>query len=213
MNQYKTIGTLLAFIAVISVASAGVLYVRGHASQSSTDAAASNTTQPGAGTSALQGSTATQNQPEGQMQPQTPSVLSGSQIASQQSTNVANNVSPAGVGGYSTAAQLSGANSTTTPLVVTVIAQQHPTVVAGIENSIAPGTPQTTLQDNTVAANWALQLWTDNTGGGEALLKYDPAKKQYVLVSWGGGAWSVDGLVEEGVPAATAATLLKNLNI
>ena len=48
-------------------------------------------------------------------------------------------------------------------------------------------------------------------GGGEALLSYDTKYNQWNIVSWGGGAWSIDGLVEEGVQRDVAVGLLAHM--
>ncbi len=62
-----------------------------------------------------------------------------------------------------------------------------------------------------VTEEWALQDWVGDETGGEALLKYDAETKVWVVVDSGGGAWSVEGLVQLGVPEAVAVSLLSNL--
>ncbi len=71
---------------------------------------------------------------------------------------------------------------------------------------------QTTLHDTVISGDYALQSWRDSDFGGEALLKYDSVSEQWNLVTWGGGAWSVDGLVQfEGVPQDVATTLVAGM--
>ena len=70
---------------------------------------------------------------------------------------------------------------------------------------------QVTLGTNVVVGDYSLQLWTDPHGGGEALLKYDSTQNKWILVSWGGGAWSADELVAEGVPQNMAVALLAGM--
>ena len=70
---------------------------------------------------------------------------------------------------------------------------------------------QVTLGTNIVVDTYSLQLWTDPHGGGEALLTYDTTQNKWTVVSWGGGAWSVESLVGEGVPHNTATALLAGM--
>ncbi|OGC87793.1 hypothetical protein A3D70_00625 [Candidatus Adlerbacteria bacterium RIFCSPHIGHO2_02_FULL_54_18] len=67
------------------------------------------------------------------------------------------------------------------------------------------------LYQTVVSGSYALQEWRGDTVGGEALLKFDTIQNEWVIVSPGGGAWSVDGLVEMGVPQAIAAGLLSGM--
>lgn len=83
-------------------------------------------------------------------------------------------------------------------------------VAATLRSKIADGEP-TTLYGNVVVENYALQVWGNPVGGGQALLKRDSVQGQWVLVSWGGGAWSAEGLVEQGVPQEVAASLVANV--
>lgn len=64
------------------------------------------------------------------------------------------------------------------------------------------------LYGTTVVAAYALQEWGDENKGGEALFKYDPSQG-WVLLSMGGGAWSVSGLVQLfNVPQNVAEQLI-----
>ncbi len=65
-----------------------------------------------------------------------------------------------------------------------------------------------TLGQTVIVAGYALQLWSGDNTGGEGLLRYDVAKSQWVVITDGGGAWSVDGLVGFGVLRNTAESLL-----
>lgn len=59
---------------------------------------------------------------------------------------------------------------------------------------------------------YALQVWGADDMGGEALLMYDSTNNEWNFVSWGGGAWSAEGLTRsEGVPQDTAEALLGGL--
>ncbi len=62
-----------------------------------------------------------------------------------------------------------------------------------------------------VAHPYALQTWSDQNTGGEALLE-QASSTGWSLVSYGGGAWDVLGLMEQGVPRANAELLVTALN-
>jgi hypothetical protein len=66
-----------------------------------------------------------------------------------------------------------------------------------------------TLGKLTVVDGYALQNWSDENMGGQALLRFSPSSGTWVLVSMGGGAWDADSLAAEGVPRAVAALLVK----
>lgn len=70
------------------------------------------------------------------------------------------------------------------------------------------GSNKLTLDEPVVSSNYAIQTWSDENKGGQALLKYVPSQG-WVLVTMGGGAWSVEDLTKVGVPKATAEQLLK----
>lgn len=65
-----------------------------------------------------------------------------------------------------------------------------------------------TPKETTVVSPYALQVWTDSLGGGEALLLF--TSSGWKLISMGGGAWSVEGLVAFGVPQEIAGQLIAN---
>ena len=73
-------------------------------------------------------------------------------------------------------------------------------------------------QDNTklgktvVEGEWALQNWVGDMMGGQALLRFSAASGRWTIVSAGGGAWSVEGLVGFGVPENVAISLLADLH-
>ena len=69
--------------------------------------------------------------------------------------------------------------------------------------------PLINIGSTTISANYALQLWYDENIGGEALLRFDNSTG-WQVVSLGGGAWSVDTLVEQGVPRSVAVGLVEN---
>lgn len=64
------------------------------------------------------------------------------------------------------------------------------------------------LENPVVSGEYALQNWSDENKGGQALLKYKEGKG-WILISMGGGAWSVSDLVQLGVSASSAKDLLK----
>lgn len=65
-----------------------------------------------------------------------------------------------------------------------------------------------TLDEPVVASQYAIQTWSDENKGGQALLHYKQGQG-WVLITMGGGAWSVDDLTKLGVPQETAKELLK----
>jgi len=71
-----------------------------------------------------------------------------------------------------------------------------------------PGAQAETLSTTVISGNYAVQLWSDTNEGGEALLTYDASADQWNLVTWGGGAWDVDGLVAVGVDQTDAQNLV-----
>lgn len=64
------------------------------------------------------------------------------------------------------------------------------------------------LDKPVISSNYAIQTWSDENKGGQALLKYDPTRG-WVLLTMGGGAWSVEDLTKLGVPKEVAVQLLK----
>ncbi|HEV8666543.1 MAG TPA: hypothetical protein VN665_01695 [Candidatus Paceibacterota bacterium] len=69
----------------------------------------------------------------------------------------------------------------------------------------------TKLYQTVIEGNYALQVYAGNVLGGEALLKYDQTQDKWILVDGGGGSWSINELVVEGVPRATATALLSDV--
>jgi hypothetical protein len=68
------------------------------------------------------------------------------------------------------------------------------------------------LRETVIADGYALQIWSGDVMGGQALLKYDTGSKRWVVVDLGGGAWSEDVLISFGVPRNTAQSLLEQLS-
>jgi hypothetical protein len=63
------------------------------------------------------------------------------------------------------------------------------------------------FSESTIVNNYALQVWSDENIGGEALLIYR-AGTGWEIISFGGGAWDVENLVQQGVPIETAQELI-----
>jgi hypothetical protein len=63
-------------------------------------------------------------------------------------------------------------------------------------------------EETVISGGYALQVWSGDTTGGVALLKYDSAKKGWIVASLGGGFWSVASLRKEGVPQKNVLALL-----
>ena len=68
---------------------------------------------------------------------------------------------------------------------------------------------QIVVETPVVSSGYALQTWSDENKGGQALLKYTPSKG-WVIVTMGGGVWNVAGLVSYGVPYTDAQKLIKD---
>ena len=82
-------------------------------------------------------------------------------------------------------------------------------IQSAFQNEIAPyNNDNVKMHETVTSGDYALQVWIGNNTGGEALLKYDSAQGRWVVLSGGGGAWSVGSLVAAGVPKDTAAILL-----
>ena len=64
------------------------------------------------------------------------------------------------------------------------------------------------LDEPVIASQYAIQTWSDENKGGQALLQYKQGQG-WVLVTMGGGAWNVDDLTKIGVPQEIAKELLK----
>lgn len=97
---------------------------------------------------------------------------------------------------------------TTLPNVPEPNAQTKEAVQLAFKNEIAPyDNDNTKLHETVIADQYALQVWIGDNFGGEALLKYDSTSGSWSVITDGGGAWSIDGLVQAGVPRTTATTL------
>ncbi len=103
-------------------------------------------------------------------------------------------------------------NPVTLPSIPEPSSQTKAAVQSAFESEIAPyNNDNVKLYDTAVVGSYALQLWRGTHTGGEGLLTYDSKKGGWVVITTGGGAWSVAGLVEAGVPQETASALLVNL--
>ncbi|MEK7068707.1 MAG: hypothetical protein AAB964_02745 [Patescibacteria group bacterium] len=88
-------------------------------------------------------------------------------------------------------------------------AEAQGAVKSTFEREVAAGHPDNLVTKNTVViGGWALQVWVGDVMGGEALFTFDTAESKWVLVDFGGGAWSVESLVRAGVPQDIAEALL-----
>lgn len=67
------------------------------------------------------------------------------------------------------------------------------------------------LYQTAISEGYALQSWKGDSIGGEALLKFDTAQNKWIIVDPGGGAWSVLGLVQMGVPQSAAESLVAGM--
>lgn len=91
--------------------------------------------------------------------------------------------------------------------------QSKAAVQSAFRSGIAPYvTDNVRLQQTVIAGEYALQVWTSDTMGGQALLKYNPTQGRWTFVTAGGGEWSVAGLVEAGVSQDIATTLLAGVS-
>lgn len=64
-----------------------------------------------------------------------------------------------------------------------------------------------TLYNTIIAGNYALQVWGDENKGGQALLQYKEGQG-WLILTMGGGAWDIEGLVGSGVPRVLAEELI-----
>ena len=101
-----------------------------------------------------------------------------------------------------------GQNATSTG----VPAEWKPIRAAFEEEIALEGNPDNTKLGRTaVVDEWALQNWVGDNMGGEALLRFSATSSRWILVSAGGGAWGLEGLMYYGVPQDVAVSLLFNL--
>lgn len=100
-----------------------------------------------------------------------------------------------------------------TTTIVPIDARSPEDVKAAFQNEIAPyNDDNVKLYETVVVGGWAIQAWMGDVRSGEALLKYEAAQSKWILVSGGGGVWTVESLVDDmGVPPATAEALLRGL--
>jgi hypothetical protein len=100
----------------------------------------------------------------------------------------------------------------TTPAPISQPGQgQSQEVVQQVFNAEVAGEDNIRLYKTVLHAGYALQVWKGDNMAGEALLQYEVSTRQWQVITWGGGSWSTDGLVEFGVPADTAAALVAGL--
>lgn len=111
--------------------------------------------------------------------------------------------------------QQGGNGSPYTPVpstTATVSAEEQKKVETDFSSQIASdNTDNVKTYQTVIVGEYALQVWKGDNLGGEALMKYDAAQKKWTLITSGGGAWSVEGLVAAGVPEATAEVLLQGV--
>lgn len=109
-------------------------------------------------------------------------------------------------------APVSTPSNTTNSTVVVPADRSNESVRAAFQSEIAPyDDDHTKLYKTVVVGEYAIQVWSGDNKGGQALLKYEVGQSQWVLISGGGGVWSLAGLVEMGVPQDTATALLQGL--
>jgi len=93
------------------------------------------------------------------------------------------------------------------------LASSRDAVLAAFIKAIAIYNQDTLTYGNTYIVNgYAIQLWQGKITGGEALLQYRQSKDQWYLVSANGGVWSLQGLIEFGVPTTTAKALYADIS-
>ena len=81
-------------------------------------------------------------------------------------------------------------------------------VASAYQNASKAFMVETVSYDGTfINSGYAIQLWHTNTMSGQALLKYRPTKSSWSLVTANGGLWTLESLIDEGVPTTTAKTL------
>ena len=93
--------------------------------------------------------------------------------------------------------------------VLQVTSPQDPAIASNFKSQIQNAN-LITLGGTIVVSSYALQIWGDVNKGGEALLEY-ASSTGWTLMSLGGGEWTVDGLVQEGVPQNIAEQLVAGL--
>jgi hypothetical protein len=85
-------------------------------------------------------------------------------------------------------------------------------VATAYKRALPPGA-QVILRRSAIVGDYAILEWIREPMGGEAILKFDRAKGQWTILDAGGGAWTVDELVQFGVPREIAAPLLAKVPI
>lgn len=98
---------------------------------------------------------------------------------------------------------------TTSSNPVSSDSKNNPDVIRDFKNQIT-NSGLISLDNTVISGGYSLQSWHDENKGGEALLKYDQ-QQGWVLLSMGGGAWSVEDLLAAGVPYTTAKNLVLGL--
>ena len=109
----------------------------------------------------------------------------------------------------STGSGSSGGTTSNTPTDTPAGTPEGQAARAAYEAALSADNPDNIKAGQTVAvAGYALQLWTGDNTGGEALLKFNSAQNAWVIVDPGGGQWSLEGLMHAGVPQEAARALL-----
>lgn len=70
-------------------------------------------------------------------------------------------------------------------------------VAAALKAAARPGNGLI-LRRSAIVGDCALQSWVDEPAGGEAILKFDRSKGRWIVLEWGGGAWTVE-LLDQSV--------------
>ena len=86
-------------------------------------------------------------------------------------------------------------------------------VQSAFKSGVAPYvTDNLKLKETVISGDYALQAWSSDTMGGEALLYYDTDKGSWVFLTAGGGSWSLYGLIVAGVPNDVATALVAGMS-
>jgi hypothetical protein len=99
--------------------------------------------------------------------------------------------------------------SGTSVRIQNVSSPQNPEVAKDFLGEIQ-NADQIALGGTVVVSPYALQIWGDTNKGGEALLE-DESSTGWMLISLGGGEWTVLALVQVGVPVSLAQQLVAGL--
>lgn len=102
--------------------------------------------------------------------------------------------------------QTSNTTNVTNNTSVALAPKNKEDVRAAFRKSLQPG-DTTKLGDTSISGEYALQEWTKDPMGGEALLKYDSLSRQWSVVTNTGGSFGVAELHDLGIPQRTVLGL------